>query len=122
MGKTGKERKRRRLLQTNTDHVLTDHEDENRVLEYGGIISAEDMNTTLRCLATLKDHSDLVRSKEFKALRAAVHLVHDSAFAVTGKGMWKWLYGRSINFCGFLTKCHLEFYQVQRLAAVYPML
>ncbi|KAG2187420.1 hypothetical protein INT44_005108 [Umbelopsis vinacea] len=86
MGKTGKERKRRRLLQTKPEHVLTDHEDENRVLEYGGIISAEDMNTTLRCLTTLKDHSDLVRSKEFKALRAVVHLVHDSAFAVTGKG------------------------------------
>jgi hypothetical protein len=52
----------------------------------------------LRCLTTLKDHTDLVRSKEFKALRAAVHLVHDSAFAVTGKGMCPWLYGRSINF------------------------
>jgi hypothetical protein len=120
MGKTGKERKRRRLLQTKTDHVLTDHEDENRVLEYGGIISAEDMNSTLRCLTTLKDHPDLVRSKEFKALRAAVHLVHDSAFAVTGKGMFKRLYSHFTN----LSSPYMEllFYQALRLAVVYPML
>lgn len=87
MGKLGKERKRRRLLQTNEDQVLAEHEEDNGALEYGGLIAAEDMNTTIRCLNTLKDHPDLVRSKEFKQLRAVMHLVHESAFAVTGKGI-----------------------------------
>ncbi|CAO3657979.1 unnamed protein product [Umbelopsis vinacea] len=86
MGKLGKERKRRRLLQTKEDQVLAEHEEDNGALEYGGLIAAEDMNTTIRCLNTLKDHPDLVRSKEFKQLRAVMHLVHESAFAVTGKG------------------------------------
>jgi hypothetical protein len=86
MGKLGKERKRRRLLQTKAEQVLADHEDENRPSEFGGVISSEDMAVTIRSLNTLKDHPELVRSKEFKQLRAVMHLVHESAFAVSGKG------------------------------------
>ncbi|CAO3658007.1 unnamed protein product [Umbelopsis vinacea] len=87
MGKLGKERKPRRLLQTKEDQVLAEHEGDKGALEYGGLVAAEDMNTTIRCLNTLKDRPDLVRSKEFKQLRAVMHLVHESAFAVTGKGI-----------------------------------
>ncbi|CAM0138080.1 hypothetical protein VKS41_001303 [Umbelopsis sp. WA50703] len=86
MGKLGKERKRRRLLNATTEKVLVEHEEENRVLEFGGLISAEDMATTIRSLNTLKDHPDLIRSKEFKQLRAVMHLANEAAFAVTGKG------------------------------------
>jgi hypothetical protein len=88
MGKLGKERKRRRLLNATTEKVLVEHEEENRVLEFGGLISAEDMATTIRSLNTLKDHPDLIRSKEFKQLRAVMHLANEAAFAVTGKGTY----------------------------------
>lgn len=106
MGKLGKERKRRRLLQSKAEHVLTDHEEENRALEYGGIISSEDMTTTIQCLNTLKDHPELVRSKEFKQLRAVMHLVHESAFSVTGKGTdCKDTYQYSCNMFLMFTYC-----------------
>lgn len=53
---------------------------------FGGIVSDEDMATTLRTLLALEQHTDVFRSKACKALRAVVHQLQQTATATTGMG------------------------------------
>ncbi|KAG0297837.1 hypothetical protein BGZ98_000414 [Dissophora globulifera] len=106
MGKAGKDRKRRRLLAEVTSiGVGAQHLKENLAAannsnssgsnsadatdlksHYGGIISEEDMATTLRTLLALEQHTEVFRSKSCKALRAVVHQLQQTATASTGMG------------------------------------
>ncbi|KAI1307347.1 hypothetical protein EDD11_004494 [Mortierella claussenii] len=101
MGKAGKDRKRRRLLAdvastgVGTHHLKANQENVAHTAEveashqsktFGGIVSEEDMATTLRTLLTLEQHIAVFRSKSCKALRAVVHQLQQSATATTGMG------------------------------------
>ncbi|KAF9964291.1 hypothetical protein BGZ70_006675 [Mortierella alpina] len=100
MGKAGKERKRRRLLAEVTAvdvgaHRKADQENnmedtENAGLPhtktFGGVVSDEDMATTLKTLLAMEQHVDIFRSKACKALRAVVHQLQQTATATTGMG------------------------------------
>ncbi|KAK3833565.1 MAG: hypothetical protein J3R72DRAFT_388705 [Linnemannia gamsii] len=100
MGKAGKDRKRRRLLaevtstgvgahhlkedQENLDSSSTDNLSHSK--NFGGIVSDEDMATTLRTLLAMEQHTEVFRSKSCKALRAVVHQLQQTATATTGMG------------------------------------
>ncbi|KAG0366411.1 hypothetical protein BGX24_003705 [Mortierella sp. AD032] len=100
MGKAGKDRKRRRLLaevtgtgvgahhlkedQENLDSSSTDNLSHSK--SFGGIVSDEDMATTLRTLLAMEQHTEVFRSKSCKALRAVVHQLQQTATATTGMG------------------------------------
>lgn len=99
MGKAGKDRKRRRLLAEVTatgvgaHHMKDDQENIDSSVDtlehsknFGGIVSDEDMATTLRTLLALEQHTDVFRSKACKALRAVVHQLQQTATATTGMG------------------------------------
>ncbi|KAG0249540.1 hypothetical protein BG011_009203 [Mortierella polycephala] len=100
MGKAGKDRKRRRLLADVTAPDATGpqrkRDQENNLLDpdhalshtktYGGVVSDEDMATTLRTLLALEQHTEIFRSKSCKALRAVVHQLQQTATATTGMG------------------------------------
>ncbi len=100
MGKAGKERKRRRLLAevTAADVGAYRKADQENNMEdtdssglphtktFGGVVSEEDMATTLKTLLALEQHVDVFRSKACKALRAVVHQLQHTATATTGMG------------------------------------
>ncbi|KAF9089761.1 hypothetical protein BGX29_011877 [Mortierella sp. GBA35] len=99
MGKAGKDRKRRRLLAEVTatgvgaHHLKDDQENIDSSADnlphsksFGGVVSDEDMATTLRTLLALEQHTEVFRSKPCKALRAVVHQLQQTATATTGMG------------------------------------
>ncbi|KAF9352427.1 hypothetical protein BGX34_012167 [Mortierella sp. NVP85] len=103
MGKAGKDRKRRRLLaEVNAtgigiQRLKADQENVASIPEkditaqptstnYGGVISEEDMATTLQTLMILEQHADVFRSKSCRALRTAIHQLQQTATAHTGTG------------------------------------
>ncbi|CAO3566071.1 unnamed protein product [Mortierella alpina] len=100
MGKAGKERKRRRLLAEVTAVDVSAHrkaDQENNMEDaentglphtknFGGVVSEEDMATTLKTLLAMEQHVDVFRSKACKALRAVVHQLQQTATATTGMG------------------------------------
>ncbi|OZJ04572.1 hypothetical protein BZG36_02757 [Bifiguratus adelaidae] len=80
MGKQGKERKRRRLLQPIEDDVVKEN------VEYDGMITASDMAITLRTLKALEYQPEQLHKKEFKQLKAEVHTLYTHITAKTGQG------------------------------------
>ncbi|KAF9996842.1 hypothetical protein BGZ65_007579, partial [Modicella reniformis] len=103
MGKAGKDRKRKRLLAEVAatgvgahHHKTADQENMAAAADmedntssskcYGGIVSEEDMATTLRTLLVLEQHTEVFRSKACKALRAVIHQLQQTATAHTGTG------------------------------------
>lgn len=103
MGKAGKDRKRRRLLaeMTATGVGAQRHKaDQENVAntadmditglpnskDIGGVVSEEDMATTLRTLMALQQHTEVFRSKSCRALRATIHQLQQTATAHTGTG------------------------------------
>ncbi|KAK9721878.1 hypothetical protein K7432_003107 [Basidiobolus ranarum] len=93
MGKVGKDRKRRRLLagiatkKDNQDTLNADILSENtNSPSYVGIVSEDDMATTLQTLLALERHPEVFRSKACKPLRAVVHQLQQAATATTGTG------------------------------------
>jgi len=105
MGKAGKDRKRRRLLaEVNAtgigiQRLKADQENVASIPEkditaqptstnYGGVISEEDMATTLQTLMILEQHADVFRSKSCRALRTAIHQLQQTATAHTGTGVY----------------------------------
>ncbi|KAF9915623.1 hypothetical protein BX616_005714 [Lobosporangium transversale] len=97
MGKAGKDRKRRRLLAEvtgvgarqfgkNQENLIGNDENtsQNLTKSFGGVVSEEDMVTTLRTLLTLEQHTDVFRSKSCKSLRAVIHQLQQTATAASG--------------------------------------
>ena len=90
MGKTGKERKRRKLLQHQQSSELacaspSGHEDE----ELAGGVSRAEVATAARVLVAMAGRPEAFKGKEFKSLRAALHTLRqsDGAGAVLGFGL-----------------------------------
>ena len=86
MGKTGKERKRRRLLQEQRNAGT---ESGNDFGGDGAGVSAADAATATRVLDALAAQPEAFKGKEFKALRAALHALRQSegASMVLGFGV-----------------------------------
>jgi hypothetical protein len=89
MGKTGKERKRRKLLQEQQTAPCSAGSGDDDCESLAAGVSAADAATATRVLAALAAQPEAFKGKEFKALRAALHALRQSegASMVLGFGM-----------------------------------